>query len=267
MGAVYRARRISSPRDAAVKVLSKSLAGQPDFVQRFLREARLMAGLRHVNVLRCFAAGESHGYHYLAMEYAGGGSVGSWLSRLGRFDLPDAAYVIASAARGLGYAHGRHLVHRDVKPDNLLFTSRGVVKVADLGLARSSEEDSGLTRTGIGIGTPLYASPEQARDAKHADARSDLYALGGVMYHLIAGRPPFEATNFVEMIVAKERGDFPPLRRQRPGLPERVERITSRLLARLPEQRYASCEELLKDLAQLGPVPEVPSFFREKGDS
>src|SRR5205823_5296312 len=130
----------------------------------------------------------------------------------------------------------------------------------DLGVARSSQDNSDLTRTGIGIGTPLYVAPEQARDAKHADARSDLYALGCVLYHLIAGRPPFEAPNLVELITAKERGVFEPLRRHRPGLPERVERITSRLLARSPERRYPSCEELLADLEQLGPAPEVPSF-------
>jgi serine/threonine-protein kinase len=264
MGAVYRARQVSTPRDAAVKVLSKTLLERPDFVQRFLREARLMARLDHVNVLRCYAAGQSHGYHYLAMEYAGGGSVGSWLARLGRFELPDAACVITAAARGLGYAHERNLVHRDVKPDNLLFSSKGVVKVADLGLARSADDGGDLTRTGTGIGTPLYASPEQARDAKHADARSDLYALGCVLYHLIAGKPPFEAKSLVELITAKERGTVAPLRRHRPGLPERVDRIVSRLLARLPEERHQSCAELLDDLAKLGPAPEVPSFFRKK---
>lgn len=264
MGAVYLARRVSGPGGAAVKVLSRAVADRPDFVQRFLREARLMARLSHDNVLRCLAAGESHGYHYLAMEFAGGGSVGSWLEKQGRFELPDAAYVIAQAARGLGYAHERKLVHRDVKPDNLLFSTKGVVKVADLGLARASDDACDLTRTGMGMGTPLYAAPEQARDAKHADARSDLYSLGCVAYHLIAGRPPFEAKNFVELITAKERGDFAPLRRWRPGLPERVEKTVARLLSRLPEQRHASCAELLADLERLGPVPEVPSFFRKK---
>jgi serine/threonine-protein kinase len=159
------------------------------------------------------------------------------------------------------------MVHRDVKPDNLLFTTKGVLKVADLGLARSADEQSDLTRTGVGLGSPLYVAPEQARDAKHADARCDLYALGCVLYHLIAGRPPFEAPSLVELVLAKEKGAFAPLRRHRPGLPERVDRIVTRLLALRPEGRYASCAELLADLEQLGPAPEAPTFFRkEVGD-
>ncbi len=267
MGTVYRARQISTPRDAAVKVLSRELAGRPDFVQRFRREARLMARLNHPHVVRCYAVGESHGFHYLALEYAGGGSVQSWLEKLGRFDLADALAVVVGCARGLQYAHEHRLVHRDIKPDNLLFSTEGVVKVADLGLARATDDELSLTRTGIAIGTPLYAPPEQCRDARQADARSDLYALGGVLYHLLAGRPPFEAGNFLELIKAKERGTFTPLRRQRPDVPETVERVVTRLLARLPEQRYPDCGELIDDLAWQGPVRAVPSFFSQQGQS
>jgi serine/threonine-protein kinase len=263
MGTVYRARQISTPRDAAVKVLSRDLAGQPDFVQRFHREARLMARLDHPHIIRCYAVGESHGFHYLALEYASGGSVQSWLERLGRFDLPDALCVALGCARGLQYAHEHRLVHRDVKPDNLLFTTAGVIKVADLGLARSTHDDVSLTRTGIALGTPLYAAPEQCRDARHADARCDLYALGGVLYHLLAGRTPFEANNFLELIKAKERGVFTPLRRHRPDVPEAIERLVGRLLARLPEQRVQDCGELIDDLTWQEPIRDVPSFFWE----
>jgi serine/threonine-protein kinase len=265
MGTVYRARQISTPRDAAVKVLSRELARRPDFVQRFQREARLMSRLDHPHIVRCYAVGESHGFHYLALEYVGGGSVASWLERLGRFDLADALSVVLGCAQGLQYAHEHNLVHRDVKPDNLLFSDEGVVKVADLGLARATDDDVSLTQTGIAIGTPLYAAPEQCRSARSADARSDLYALGGVLYHLLAGRPPFDADNFLELIKAKERGTFAPLRRVRGDLPETVERMVTRLLARLPEQRYQDCGELIEDLTWQGPVREVPSFFWEGG--
>jgi serine/threonine-protein kinase len=265
MGTVYRARQISTPRDVAIKVLSRELASQPDFVQRFLREARLMARLNHPHILRCYAVGESHGFHYLALEYAGGGSVHTWLEQMGRFDIADALGIMLGCAQGLQYAHGRKLVHRDIKPDNLLFTTEGIIKVADLGLARSTHEDVTLTRTGMVLGSPMYAAPEQCRDARHADARSDLYSLGGVLYHMLAGRPPFTAKNAVELLGAKERGAFTPLRRHRPEVPETIERMITRLLARLPEQRYTDCTELIDDLTWQGPSREVPSFFREGG--
>ncbi len=261
MGTVYRARQISTPGDVALKVLSRDLAAQPAFVQRFLREGRLMARLEHPHVIRCYAVGASHGYHYLAQEYAGGGSVQSWLEQLGRFEVADVLCVALGCARGLQYAHGQHLVHRDVKPDNLLFSADGVVKLADLGLARATDDDVSLTRTGVALGTPLYAAPEQCRDAHSADARCDLYALGGVLYHLLAGRPPFEAGNVVELLTAKERGVFTPLRRLRPEVPAALERVVGRLLARLPEQRYQDCGELIEDLGWQGPMPEVPGFF------
>src|SRR5262249_24648356 len=158
--------------DVALKVLAKELAGRPGFVERFLREARLTARLDHPHIVRSLGTGASHGFHYLAVEYVGGGSVGGWLEKLGRFTIRDALHVALAVARALQYAHEQGLVHRDIKPDNLLLTTDGIVKVADFGLARG-EEDLNLTRTGVGIGTPLYAAPEQARDAKHADARSD----------------------------------------------------------------------------------------------
>jgi serine/threonine-protein kinase len=262
MGTVYRARQISTPRDVALKVLSREVACRPDFVQRFQREARLMRRLDHPNIIRCYDVGESHGFHYLALEYAGGGSVQSWLERKSPFDLADALCIVMGCASGLRYAHDQGLVHRDIKPDNLLFSTEGVVKVADLGLARAIDDIS-LTQTGIALGTPLYAAPEQCRDARQADGRSDLYALGGVLYHLLAGLPPFEASNFLDLITAKERGTFTPLRRHRPDVPEPIERLVNRLLARLPEQRYADCGELIDDLTWQGPVREVPSFFWE----
>jgi serine/threonine-protein kinase len=263
-GAVYRARHVRDGGEAALKVLSKQVADRPDFVARFLREARLMARLDHVNVLRHLAAGTSHGYHYLAMEYAGGGSLQTWLERLGRLELPDAACVVTAAARGLGYAHGHQLVHRDVKPDNLLFSAEGVLKVADLGLARPTAEDGlDLTGTGASLGTPLYAAPEQTRDAKRADGRGDLYALGCVFYRLLTGRLPFEAANMIELMIAKDRGEFVPPRKLRRGLPALVDRVVVRMLARRAEDRYPDCEALLDELGRLGTPPETPGFFRK----
>jgi serine/threonine-protein kinase len=249
MGTVYRARQISRPRDVALKVLSKQVAARPGFVERFHREGRLLARLDHPHIIRCYAVGESHGFHYLAMEFASGGSISSWLNKLGRFNIVDAMHVILACAKALAHAHGLGMIHRDIKPDNMLLTSDGVVKLTDLGLAKAADDSLDLTRTGIGIGTPIYAAPEQARDAKRVDGRSDLYALGCVLYHLLAGRPPFEAKNLLDLLLAKEKGTFTPIRRLVPEAPEGLDRILTRLLAYLPEQRYPDCDELIDDLS------------------
>jgi serine/threonine-protein kinase len=248
MGTVYRARQDSLGREVAVKVLAKELASRYGFVERFQREARLLTRLDHLHIIRCYAVGEAHGFHYLAMEYAAGGSVQTWMERIGQMGVGDAMHIALACALALGYAHEQGLVHRDIKPDNLLLTAEGTVKVADLGLAKASDEDVDLTQTGIGIGTPLYASPEQSRNAKQADARCDLYALGGVLYHMLAGMPAFGGGNFLEVIQAKQRGKFTALRHIRPDVPEPADKVIARLLARQPEKRYQSCEELIKDL-------------------
>src|SRR5205085_1766237 len=158
-------------RVVALKVLAKEVAGRPGFAERFRREVRAMGRLDHPNVVRYLAAGECHGFTYLAMELIEGGSLAGWVAKLGRLPVVDAVFVAAECGKALQYAHGQGLVHRDVKPDNVLLTPDGRVKLADLGLAKADDDaaDAGLTQTGVGIGTPLYAAPEQARDAKHAD--------------------------------------------------------------------------------------------------
>jgi eukaryotic-like serine/threonine-protein kinase len=264
MGAVYKARHISRPQEAALKVLSREKASQPGFVQRFQREGRLMARLVHPHIVRCYALGESHGFHYLAMEFLSGGSLQTWLDRSGKFSLGDALHIVLVCARALKFAHEQSLIHRDVKPDNLLLSAKGVVKLADLGLAKAADEDLDLTKTGIGIGTPLYAPPEQIRGAKNADARSDLYALGCVLYHFLTGRLPFEGSHFLAVIQAKEKGVFPPARRFNPEVSDKVETILIRLLARLPEQRYQSAAELIQDLERLGKARSSLSFLANK---
>lgn len=261
MGTVFKARQISKPRDVALKVLSKELAARPAFVERFHREGRLMARLEHANVVRCYAFGEALGFHYLAMEFVAGGSVQTWLDKLGRFSAPDAVHIILACARALAHASGLGMIHRDIKPDNILLTTDGVPKLADLGLAKTADDTLDLTRTGIGIGTPLYAAPEQVRDAKHADMRSDLYALGCVLYHLVAGRPPFEGRNFLELIQAKEKGLYAPLRRAAPGCPEALDRLLTRLMVRLPEMRYPGYDELIADLTGQNLAGERLSFL------
>jgi serine/threonine-protein kinase len=252
MGSVYKAHQISLDREVAVKVLSKQLASNPSFVERFQREARLMARLDHPNILRCFGVGEEHGWHYFAMEFIDGGSMQGLLDRQGKLSVGDSLRVVLTCAEALGHAHELNMIHRDIKPDNILLTRKGVIKVADLGLAKAHGENVQLTRTGTGAGTPIYMSPEQARDAKHVDHRTDIYALGCMLYTFLTGKPPFEGETYVELFEAKEKGKFPPARKFNDAVPERLDLILDKMMAKKPEHRYQTCAELIKDLGGLG---------------
>jgi len=263
MGTVFKAHQVSLDRDVAVKVLSKHLASNPDFVQRFQREARIMAKLDHPNILRCFGVGEEHGYHYFAMEFIEGGSMQSVLDKEGKLSVGDALYVILACGRGLQHAHEQNMIHRDIKPDNILVTKKGVVKVADMGLAKAHGENVSLTRTGTGAGTPIYMSPEQARDAKHVDHRSDIYSLACMLYTFLAGQPPFAGETYVELFEAKEKAKFDPIRKFNDEVPERLGLIIDKMLAKKPEVRYQTCAELIKDLEGLGLANTTLSFLEE----
>ena len=261
MGTVYKAQQLSLDRVVALKVLDKGLASKGNFVERFLREARAMAKLDHPNVLRCFEVGQAKGFHFLAMELVEGGSVEGWLKKLGKLSVRDAMHIVIKTAEALQHAHEKNLIHRDIKPDNILFTKDGIVKVADLGLAKDSEEDVSLTKTGSGAGTPIYMAPEQARDVKHVDARVDIYALGVMMYVLLTGKTPFEGNTLVELITAKERGKFEPMRKHNGDIPAKLDLIVDKMMAKDPKHRYGSCKEVLIHLRPLGLAGPHLSFF------
>jgi serine/threonine protein kinase len=265
MGTVFKAHQISLDREVAVKVLAKELASRPDFVQRFLREARVMAKLDHPNIVRCHEVGEAMGRHYLSMEFVEGGSMADWLKKLGTIPLGDALYTAITVARALAYAHEQGLIHRDIKPDNILLTKKGILKVADLGLAKATDDDLGLTKTGTGAGTPIYMAPEQARDVKRVDGRCDIYALGVMLYVFLTGQAPFEGTTLVEVVEAKEKGKFKPIRSFNAEVPERVDLIVDKMLAKDVKHRYAACSDVVAELEALGLANERLSFFGPAG--
>jgi serine/threonine-protein kinase len=224
-----------------------------------------MAKIDHPNVLRCYAFGEYKGLQYFAMEYVDGGSLESWMKKLGRLSVGDAVHVVLACAHALGHAHEMGLIHRDVKPDNILLTTKGVVKVADLGLAKATSEDMGLTKTGTGAGTPLYMSPEQCRDVKHVDARTDIYALGCMLYYFLTGEVPFKGETVVELYEAKAKGKFPPSRQFNDEVPERLDLIIDKTVAQKVELRYQTCAELIADLEKLGLANAYLSFLHPEG--
>jgi len=263
MGAVFKAQQLSLDREVAVKVLSKELSSKPAFVKRFQREAKVMAKLDHPNILRCYGAGSAQGYHFIAIEYVEGGSLEDWLKKLKKFSLGDSLHALITVARALEHAHELTMVHRDIKPDNILLTKKGIIKVADLGLAKAQDDDMQLTKTGTGAGTPIYMAPEQARDAKHVDHRTDIYALGCMLYVFLTGEAPFKGETLVELIEAKEKGKFKPMRQFDASIPERLDLIVDKMLAKKPELRYASCTDLADELEALGLENSSLSFFGE----
>ncbi len=264
MGAVFLGHQTSLERNVAIKVLSKDLAAKPIFVQKFLREARVMAKLDHPNILRCYDVKETPVYH-LVMEFVEGGSIGDWLSKQGKFSIGDSLHVILASAHALQHAHELKLIHRDIKPDNILLTKKGVVKVADLGLAKATDDDLGLTKTGTGAGTPFYMAPEQARDVKHVDGRSDIYSLGCMLYVFLTGEMPFKGATLVEIIESKEKGKFAPARKFNADVPEKLDLMIDKMLASKPEHRYQTCAELILDLDSLGLAHDHLSFIAVTG--
>ncbi len=265
MGTVYLGHQESLDRECAVKVLAKELAAKPGFVERFVREARSMAKINHPNVVDCYAVGEDKGYHFVAMELIDGQSMQDWIDQLGKLSIADAVLVTLLCAEALQHAHDLKMIHRDVKPDNILIAKNGTIKVSDMGLAKAiDEDDMGLTQSGTGLGTPHYMAPEQARNAKHVDHRVDIYALGCSLYHIITGQTPFTGESVVELIVNKEKGKFTPAKRVNGEVPERLDLIIDKAMAPNPAHRYQSCAELIKDLESLNLAAEGLSFIDEE---
>ena len=263
MGRVYRAVHEALGKEVAVKVLNVSLVMNSTFVDRFLREARAAAQLDHPNVVRILNAGEEGGRHFIVMEMVSGENLRVRLARDQRLERPEALRIITGVAHALTAAHELGLVHRDIKPDNIMIDEHGVVKVADFGLARHVANAGEITGEGVACGTPPYMSPEQI-GGQAVDGRSDLYSLGIVLYECLAGRRPFSAHDLLGWLACHTQMEPEPLRRHAQDLPEEVEELVARLLAKRPEERYADARELLTDLQFLGgdPVPVLRDTTR-----
>jgi eukaryotic-like serine/threonine-protein kinase len=262
MGSVFLAYDARDNRQVALKVLAAEHATVQSSLDRFRREGTSGLSLDHPNVVRSFGAGqdEATGLNYLVLEYVDGPSGHDLVERFGRLKVGDAVHIVLDVARALAHAHSRAIIHRDIKPANILLTQAGRAKLSDLGLAKRTDEASHLTSARQGVGTPYYMPYEQALNAKAADTRSDLFALGATLYHLLTGDVPFPGAGPVEVMERKDAGIFLPARALNSDVPDSLERILARLLARKPEQRYASAAELIVDLERTQLAPAVPSF-------
>src|SRR6516165_10641011 len=227
MGAVYLGYHEGQSQQVAIKVLNDQLASNQGYVDRFYREAKSGALLNHPNIVRTLNVGQDRATlkHYLVLEFVDGLSAHALLERFGPLPVGDVVHIGLDIARALEHAHSRNIVHRDIKPDNILITRSGVSKLVDLGLARRTDEASHLTAARQGFGTTHYMPYEQAINARSADGRSDIYALGATLYHLVTGCVPFPGDNHLEVVDKKRIGTYPPASSLNPSLPRALDRI------------------------------------------
>ncbi|AWM38070.1 Serine/threonine-protein kinase PrkC [Gemmata obscuriglobus] len=262
MSAVYHSYDVVTDRPVAVKLLADHLAGQPEFVGRFYREARLSRVLEHPAVVQGYASGfdPEVSKHYLVLEYIDGPTAHGALVRLGRLPVGMVVRIGIDIAQALAFLHERQYIHRDVKPDNILLHPSGGAKLADLGLAKRLNDDSQLTAVNQGVGTTYYMPYEQAVNANLVDGRSDIFALGATLYHLLTGEVPFSGATHDEVIREKAHGSFRPVRALVPGVPAAVANLVDSMLACDPRARVQRADELVRALDATGLATTLPSF-------
>lgn len=246
MAEVYLAEQRSLSRSVAVKILSPAWASSTEQVTRFHREVRTLALLQHPNIVTAFYAGHDHDVHYLAMHYVQGGTLQDRLRRSGPLSEAEALSVVYKVADALQFAWERHgLIHRDVKPANIMIDADGEVKLTDLGISKCVYETDSITHGHRIFGTPHYMSPEQAKGELDLDFRSDQYSLGATLYHLLAGRPPFETSDVNEIIRRQIHENLAPIHLRRPGVSKACASCLTRMMAKRRDQRYQSWGELM----------------------
>jgi serine/threonine-protein kinase len=257
MSSVFRAVHVDTQHEVALKVLTRTLARNSVLLQRFLREARSAEALEHPNIVMIYDRGIDHGRHYLVLEYVQGGDFHGYIQHNGPLSVREAVSVVKQVADGLDYAAGKGLIHRDIKPSNVLRTAGGQIKIIDLGLARQSDfEDERVTREGTTVGTVDYMAPEQARDSRATSVRSDLYSLGCTFYYFLTGVPPYPGGDITAKLTRHAKSPAPDVRDLRPDVPLEISAIVKRMMAKKPEDRFASYGELIAALDAV-PVEEM----------
>ncbi|WP_197446188.1 serine/threonine-protein kinase [Tautonia plasticadhaerens] len=254
MGAVFRALDVRLDRFIALKVLPPGQAFEAENVRRFYQEGRAAARLDHENIARVYTIGQDKGLHYIAFEYIDGTTIRQRVERYGPLPVAEAINFTLQIAGALVHASERGVVHRDIKPSNIIVTAHGRAKLVDMGLARRFERegaDDGLTQSNMTLGTFDYISPEQARDPRSVDVRSDLYSLGCTIYHMLTGQPPFPGGTVLQKLLSHREEPAPDVRGLNPAVPADLAAIVLKLMAKDPDRRYQSPEQLVRDLLTL----------------
>jgi serine/threonine protein kinase len=264
LSTTYMARHAVTGELAAIKVAAQGVVQSPVLLKRFDHEYTLTRGLDYPNLVRAL----SRGYHgelpYIVLEYVDGPLLGDRIAKEGRLPADEAVEIITQVGQALHFAHRHRIIHRDVKPDNILLGADGIAKLADLGLAKDYELDVALTRPNSGLGTPNFMAPEQFRDASHADRRCDIYSLGATLYMAVMGELPFAARGIMSVLKKKFDGDLPRPRQLVPELSPHIEAAILRALSINPKARQASCSEFLDELHGRGALAPARSSASAK---
>jgi eukaryotic-like serine/threonine-protein kinase len=247
MSSVYRAHDKVLDRRVALKVLHQHFTSEDEYVERFRREARMVAGLLHQNIVTVIDRGEDGGCPFIVFEFVDGENLKELVNREGRLPVDRAVELAVQIARGLSFAHANGYVHRDVKPQNVLLNGDGEAKVTDFGIARSLDVKHGVTQTGTVLGTSDYIAPEQAQ-GQRVDEHTDVYSLGIVLFELLTGAVPFSGDNFVAVAMKHINEPPPPVSALRPEVPPRLDAAVARALAKRPEDRFATMADFGREL-------------------
>lgn len=252
MAVVYKAKQLSLNRTVAIKVLPRRFTENPEYVQRFYKEGQAAGKLNHPNIVQAIDVGEAGGYHYFVMEYVEGKTIADDLVGGSVFAEHDAIEIIIQVCHALQHAHAHGLVHRDVKPKNIMINKQGVVKLADMGLARETTDiEAAQSEEGKAYGTPYYIAPEQIRGKIDIDGRADIYGLGATFYHMVTGRVPFTGDDSAEIMKKHLREKLVPPDHINTALSAGVSEVIEIMMAKRREDRYKNVEELLIDLEAL----------------
>ena len=268
MASVFKGQQLSLDRTVAIKVLPKKFTNNPQFIERFYAEGRAAAQLNHPNIVQAFDVGKSGEFHYFVMEYVEGKTVHDYIVENKRFKESEALEIVLQVADALQHAHERGLIHRDVKPKNIMITPSGVTKLADLGLARAlDDKEAALAEKGKAFGTPYYIAPEQIRGEVNIGPQADIYSLGATFYHMVTGTVPFNGKNPTEVMQQHLKNPLVPPDHVNSRLSAGVSEVIEMMMAKSRKQRYRNIGELMTDLKAVKRGEDPPLAHKESSST